>query len=83
MDEEIRQILADNARLSVDVWSLSDHDDLFQAGMTSHANVNVMLALEDKYETEFPPEMLRPATFASIAALRRAITTLTAAGVAP
>jgi acyl carrier protein len=42
---EIRRVLRDHARLPVDVDSLRDDADLFQLGMTSHASVNVMLAL--------------------------------------
>ena len=35
MDEQIRTILADHAHLPVDMASLRDEDDLYQAGMTS------------------------------------------------
>lgn len=78
MDDQIRQILATHGRIPVDVATLSDHDELFEAGMTSHANVNVMLALEDAFDIEFPEAMLRRSTFASIAAIREAVTSLTA-----
>jgi hypothetical protein len=44
---EIRRVIRNHGRLPVDVDSLDDHADLFLAGMTSHASVNVMLALED------------------------------------
>ena len=71
--DEIRQIVADNGKLAVDVSSLADEDDLFDAGMTSHANVNVMLALEDLYDIEFPEELLRRSTFQSLAAIRGTI----------
>ena len=50
----IRQVLRDHARLPVDVETVPDDADLFQAGMTSHASVNVMLALEDAFDIEFP-----------------------------
>jgi acyl carrier protein len=73
MDEKIRAILAEHANLPVDVASLRDEDDLYQAGMTSHATVNVMLALEDEFETEFPETMLRKSTFESVAAIRKAL----------
>ena len=43
METEIREILAEHARLPVDVASLDDDADLYQAGMTSHASVSVML----------------------------------------
>jgi acyl carrier protein len=76
MTDEIRQIVADNGKLPVDVSSLTEDDDLFDAGMTSHANVNVMLALEDVYDIEFPEELLRRSTFQTLAAIRDTIETL-------
>ncbi|HUA95790.1 MAG TPA: acyl carrier protein [Acidimicrobiales bacterium] len=83
MDEQIRQILAAHGRIPVEVETLSDNDDLFEAGMTSHANVNVMLALEDAFDIEFPEAMLRRSTFASVAAIREAVTGLTSVPAAP
>ena len=56
--------------------SSRDEDDLYQAGMTSHASVNVMLALEDEFDIEFPERMLRKSTFESVAAIRVAISEL-------
>ncbi len=76
MDEAIRTILADHGHLPVDVAKLRDEDDLYQAGMTSHASVNVMLALEDEFDIEFPEPMLRKSTFESVAAIRVAISEL-------
>jgi acyl carrier protein len=73
MTDEIRQIVADNGKLAVDADTLTEEDDLFDAGMTSHANVNVMLALEDVYDIEFPEELLRRSTFQSLAAIRDTI----------
>ena len=73
MDEAIRAILAEHGHLPVDVDKLRDEDDLYQAGMTSHASVNVMLALEDEFDTEFPEAMLRKSTFESIAAIRTSL----------
>ena len=35
--------------------------------MTSHASVNVMLALEGEFEIEFPDHMLKRSVFESIA----------------
>ncbi len=77
MDERIRTILAEHGHLPVGVDSLRDEDDLYQAGMTSHASVNVMLALEDEFEIEFPETMLRKSTFESVAAIRKALDELT------
>ena len=70
---EIRRVLRDHGRLPVEVDSLEDHADLFQAGMTSHASVNVMLALEDAFDVEFPDNMLKRSVFGSVAAIAAAI----------
>jgi acyl carrier protein len=77
MDETIRKILAEYGHFPVDVAKIRDEDDLYQAGMTSHASVNVMLALEDEFEVEFPEVMLRKSTFESVAAIRIALDELT------
>ncbi len=69
----IRRILREHGRLSVDTESLAVDADLYQAGLTSHASVNVMLALEGEFEVEFPDHMLRRGVFSSIAAIRAAL----------
>jgi acyl carrier protein len=73
VNDEIRQIIKDHGRLSVDVDSLSDGDDLYQAGMTSHASVNLMLALEDHFDVEFPDHMLKRSVFESVNAIAAAL----------
>lgn len=78
LSAEIRQVLRDHARLPVDVDAIDEHADLFQAGMSSHASVNVMLALEDSFEIEFPDAMLKRSVFASIAAIDAAVRDLRA-----
>ncbi len=71
--EEIRRVLRDHARLPVDIESLDDQADLFRAGMSSHASVNVMLALEDAFDIEFPDSMLKRSMFESVAGIDAAI----------
>ena len=73
MNEEIRQIIKDHARLPGDIAGLSDDADLYRAGMTSHASVNVMLALEDRFDVEFPDRMLKRSVFESIASIAAAL----------
>jgi acyl carrier protein len=70
---EIRRVLRDHARLPIDVDSLDDQTDLFRAGMSSHASVNVMLALEDAFDVEFPDSMLKRSVFESVAGIDAAI----------
>lgn len=74
--DQIRQVLRDHGRLPVDVDTIDDHADLFAAGMSSHASVNVMLALEDSFDIEFPDAMLKRSVFESIAAIAAALAEL-------
>ncbi len=76
MTEEIRQIISEHGRLPAGGSELAVDSNLYQAGMTSHASVNVMLALEDRFEVEFPDSMLTPNVFESIASIEAAISTL-------
>jgi len=73
MRDSIRDTLRQHARLSVDIDALADEADLYQAGMTSHATVNVMLALEQTFDIEFPDQMLRRSVFESIASMQAAL----------
>jgi acyl carrier protein len=76
-DDRIRTVLEAHAKLRVPATGLGDRDDLYAAGMTSHASVNVMLALEDAFDVEFPDELLTKHTFCTIATVREALRTLT------
>jgi acyl carrier protein len=80
--EEIRKIIAEHARLSIDVAGLAADTDLYEAGMTSHASVNVMLALEDHFDIEFPDRMLTRGVFQSISAIAAALGELQTEAVA-
>jgi acyl carrier protein len=77
MDDTIRTVLAEHGKLAVDVNSIDDSTDLFASGMTSHASVNVMLALEDAFDIEFSESMLKKSTFESIAAIRAGVLEMT------
>jgi acyl carrier protein len=78
MTEEIRSIIDHHARLPVEADKLEADASLYQAGMTSHASVKVMLALEDHFDIEFPDRMLNPGVFESIASIEAAVTELRA-----
>ena len=78
MTDQIKQVLADHARLAIPAQALTDHTDLYAAGLTSHASVNVMFALEALFDIQFPDSMMRKATFGSITAIRAAVELLTA-----
>jgi acyl carrier protein len=76
VEPQIRGVLRKHARLNRDVGQLDADTDLYQSGMTSHASVNVMLALECAFDVEFPDEMLKRSVFSSIGSIRRALTQL-------
>jgi acyl carrier protein len=80
--EDIRSILSEHARLLVDVDTLTDDADLYQAGLTSLSTVNLMLALEEHFDVEFLDSMLGRKTFSSIRSLSEAIQQLKPAPVA-
>lgn len=74
--EAIREILAQHGRLSVDVGSLDEESDLYSVGLTSLATVGIMLALEDRFDIEFPESMLSRKTFKSVSTIAEAVTNL-------
>lgn len=78
LTQRIRSVLRDHGRLSRPVDSVADDADLYQSGMTSHASVNVMLALEGAFDIEFPDHMLKRSVFTSIASIRDALAELDA-----
>jgi acyl carrier protein len=76
VDGTIRHVLEAHGRLPTSPSRLKDDDDLYERGLSSHASVNVMLALEDAFDVEFPDSLLRRGTFRSIAAIRQAVESL-------
>jgi acyl carrier protein len=79
INPRVRSILKEHGRLGADVDQLADDADLYAAGLTSHASVSIMLALENEFEIEFPDQMLTRGVFSSISAISSAVGTLTAA----
>ena len=81
MHNQIRDVLAAHGRMAVDPHDVDDHAELYELGLTSHASVDVMLALEDAFDIEFPEEVLKKATFASIHNIAQVIDDLIASPV--
>jgi acyl carrier protein len=81
MHHQIRQVLAAHGRMATDPAQVDDQADLYELGLTSHASVDVMLALEDEFDIEFPEEVLKKATFASIHNIAQVIEGLVASPV--
>lgn len=66
MRDRIRDVLAVHGRMEVDLRDVDDQANLYELGLTSLASVNIMLALEDAFDIEFPDEVLKKGTFASV-----------------
>ncbi|AKT52477.1 acyl carrier protein [Arsenicicoccus sp. oral taxon 190] len=69
----IRTALAEAGRLKADAREIPADADLYAAGLTSHATVNVVLELEDALDIEIPDELLVKSTFVSVGALHDAL----------
>lgn len=69
----IRQIIEAQALLHVPVNSLEDSSDLYNAGMTSHSTVVLMLALENGFGIEFPDTYLNRSVFETVDSIAVAI----------
>ena len=69
----VRAVIGEHGRLTTSVDDIADDADLYQAGLSSHASVNLMLALEEAFDVEFPERMLRRRVFESVTAIASAI----------
>ncbi len=67
---DIRQILERNEVLAPLVEQISDDDNLFDRGLSSFGSVQLMLALEEWYDIEFPDHLLNRKSFSSIRNIR-------------
>ncbi|WP_427928388.1 acyl carrier protein [Agrobacterium cavarae] len=73
MNSTIRDVLAKFGQLPVSVDTLADDADLYAAGLSSFASVQLMLGLEEAFDIEFPDSMLNRKSFASIAAIESTV----------
>lgn len=65
----IRELIAQNGRLPVAIETIDNDQDLYASGLTSFAAVQLMLAIEDRFDVEFPESMLNRRSFASVDAI--------------
>ncbi|MBO6754752.1 MAG: acyl carrier protein [Roseibium sp.] len=73
----IRALLTQHGGLPVSVDTLADDGDLYDAGLSSFASVQLMLALEEAFDVEFPEHLLNRKSFSSIAAISAALSEIT------
>lgn len=82
MMEKIRELIAQHAGLPEAAAGIEDDTDLYRAGMKSFASVQLMLALEEAFDIEFPEEMLNRATFRSASSIAQAVEALSPGSMA-
>lgn len=58
--------LHETCSLSIPLARLSDHDDLFEAGLTSFDLINLITYLEEQGGFEFPGEAMTRENFSSL-----------------
>lgn len=78
IEADIRTVLSEHARLGKPAQALGRSEDLYLAGMSSHASVNVMLALEGRFDVEFPDHLLNRQVFSSVQSIEAALRQLMA-----
>jgi acyl carrier protein len=81
MIDRIRALLTGNPMIPIDFEKVSDNANLYDAGLTSFASVQLMLAIEEEFDIEFPEEKLTRRTFSSVANIAAAVSELTAESV--
>jgi D-alanine--poly(phosphoribitol) ligase subunit 2 len=73
MRDRVRAIVGSMNLLPVPLDGLSDQDNLFDAGMTSFGSVQLMMAIEEEFDIEFPNSLLTRKTFATLDGLNSAV----------
>jgi acyl carrier protein len=73
MNTTIRELLVKFGKLPVAVDQVADDADLYAAGLTSFASVQLMLGIEDAFDIEFPDNLLNRKSFASISAIAKTV----------
>jgi acyl carrier protein len=73
MNTTLRRILARTGCLDVPVDTLGDHDDLYDAGLSSMGAVQLMLEVEDTFDIRIPEQLLSRGLFQSIGSLANAL----------
>jgi len=71
--ERIREIIKKAMGRRHDFSLLTDDDNLYDAGLSSHEAVNLMVALEESFGIEFPDHLISRGSFESVSAIARAL----------
>ncbi|CAA2136492.1 MULTISPECIES: acyl carrier protein [Methylobacterium] len=82
LPEDIRDTLKSVAALTEVVDSLGEDDNLFDRGLDSFGSVQLMLALEERYNIEFPDNLLNRRSFSTIRIIVETVSKLTVSAAA-
>jgi acyl carrier protein len=74
IQDRVRQLLKEQG--TVQTGGLTDATDLYAAGLTSLATVDLMMAIEQAFDLVLPDEALHRRTFASIGSIAAVIESL-------
>lgn len=77
MNDAIRELLKKHGGLQADIGALDGGADLYAAGLSSFASVQLMLAIEEHFNVEFPDSMLNRKSFQSIDAIALSVASIT------
>ncbi|MCJ2130131.1 acyl carrier protein [Methylobacterium sp. E-045] len=80
--DDIRETLKSVAALSETTDSLGEDDNLFDKGLDSFGSVQLMLALEERYNIEFPDNLLNRRSFSTIRIIVETVSKLTVSAAA-
>ncbi len=73
---DIREVLGHNGDLAPLVDQISEDDNLFDKGLSSFGSVQLMLALEQRFDIEFPDHLLNRRSFSTIRNIRSTLESL-------
>ncbi|WP_027171889.1 acyl carrier protein [Methylobacterium sp. 10] len=82
LPEDIRETLKSVAALTEVIDSLGEDDNLFDKGLDSFGSVQLMLALEERYNIEFPDNLLNRRSFSTIRIIVETVSKLTVSAAA-
>jgi acyl carrier protein len=71
--ERVREIIEKALGGRHDFASVTDNDNLYEAGLSSHEAVNLMVALEESFGIEIPDHLISRGSFESINAIARTL----------
>ncbi|GJE18301.1 acyl carrier protein [Methylobacterium marchantiae] len=82
LSQDVRETLKSVAALSETIDGIGDDDNLFDKGLDSFGSVQLMLALEERYDIEFPDNLLNRRSFSTIRIIGETVNKLTLSAAA-